>query len=317
MLQGDKYTLQAREMKTNAEQNEHFPESVVIFGCGYVGTALAKCLVDRGLKVGALTRNPEKLEALRGLGVAEVVQADLDSRGWHARLSCDYQAVVNCVSSAGGGLAGYEKSYIEGQRSILQWCESCQVERYVYTSSTSVYPQDGGITVDESSSTDGAPATGEALLHSEQLIEEAGDLFSKWYVFRLAGIYGPGRHYLLNALREGAAVIPGRGDFHLNLIYLDDIVSALINGLWGSAPSGVYNLTDDQPGTKEELVNWLADQLKVPRPRFDPETQTSRLKRRGGRMPDRIVSNARARSHLGWRPRFPSFREGYAKLLLD
>ena len=248
-------------MNVPAQQCDGLPESVMIFGCGYVGTALARRLIQSGVRVGALTRNPQKAAALRAAGLAEVVEAELDSRGWHSRLAGDYRAVVNCVSSAGGGLAGYEKSYVEGQRSILDWCRGRSVERYLYTSSTSVYPQDGGVRVDECADTTAAPPTGQALLRAEQLIEAAAAQFSRSYIFRLAGIYGPGRHYLLTALREGVTVLPGAGDYHLNLIHLQDVVGALLQGLVGQAPSGCYNLADDQAGSKAELVEWLAAQL--------------------------------------------------------
>lgn len=302
-------------MDASTQQNECLPESVMIFGCGYVGTALAKRLLQAGVRVGVLTRNAEKAAALRALGVSEVLEANLDDTAWHTQLKGAYRAVVNCVSSAGGGLAGYEKSYVQGQRSILQWCRSSHVERYLYTSSTSVYPQDGGVVVDESADTSEAPATGQVLLRAEQLIADSADLFEFWYVFRLAGIYGPGRHYLLNLLREGTEVIPGSGDHHLNLIHLDDIVGALVKGLSGHAPSGTYNLADDHAATKQQLVNWLAEQLKVRPPRFDPELSSSRLQRRGGRMPDRIISNHKARQSFDWVPARASFREGYAHLL--
>ena len=102
---------------------EQLPESVIIFGCGYVGAALAETLLGAGVRVGALTRNPEKAARLRQLGLNEVVVEDLGSTTWHRQLSGSYVAVVNCVSSAGGGLEGYRKSYVEGQQSILKWVE--------------------------------------------------------------------------------------------------------------------------------------------------------------------------------------------------
>lgn len=83
--------------------SQKLPESVFIFGCGYVGTALAEYLIEQGVRVGALTRNREKAARLRELGVAEVIEAELDSSTWHAQVRGQYEAVVNCVSSAGGG----------------------------------------------------------------------------------------------------------------------------------------------------------------------------------------------------------------------
>jgi nucleoside-diphosphate-sugar epimerase len=304
--------------------SRNFPESVFIFGCGYVGGALARSLLAEGVRVGALTRNTGKAMELRALqrrgstcgdrrSLAEVVEGELDSSAWHNQIKDSYAAVVNCVSSAGGGLAGYRKSYLEGQRSILKWAKTQAIQSYVHTGSTSVYPQDGGATVDESADTAEAPPTGRVLLESEALLAAAG--LPNWYVLRLAGIYGPGRHYLLDQLRDGAGEIPGRGDYALNMIHRDDIVAAIRSALAGRAPSGIYNVADDAPATKAEVLAWLADQLGLPAPSFNPDEVSERLKRRGGRMPHRLVSNAKARAELDWRPRYPNYRKGYAALL--
>ena len=291
------------------------PESVMIFGCGYVGTALAEVLATIGLRVGALTRNAERAAALRKSGLAEVIEADLDGTDWQRKLSGRYDAVVNCVSSAGGGIDGYRKSYVEGQKRIIEWAETQKLRSYIYTSSTSVYPQDGGVEVDEGADTSEAGSTGQVLLESERLIESNADRFDSWAVLRLAGIYGPGRHFLLNQLKDGDGVIPGRGDYHMNMIHRDDIVTAMLATLRSGSPSGIYNICDDQPTTKEAVLLYLAQQLDLPLPRFDPEDVSPRLKRRGGRMPDRLILNQKAKAELGWQPRYPTYREGYATLL--
>jgi nucleoside-diphosphate-sugar epimerase len=296
--------------------SEQFPTGVIIFGCGYVGSALAEALIARGVRVGALTRNAQKAEQLRAMGVTEVVVAQLESNDWHAELNDRYAAVVNCVSSAGGGIAGYRQSYLEGQASILKWVGSQTVERYIYTSSTSVYPQDGGVWVDESAATDGAPETGQVLLESESLLAESSAL-SAWYVLRLAGIYGPGRHYLLDTLRRGEKTISGAGDYSLNVIHLNDIVSAMLRLLSAEVAlqSGIYNLADDAPTTKAEMVAWLSEQLKVDTPCFDPNSVSPRLKRRGGHMPNRRISNKKFKAFADWELKYPDYRAGYANML--
>ena len=299
-------------------------ESVIIFGCGYLGTALAKYLLNQGVRVGALTRNAEKAADLRKIGAElrtsydqvaiEVIEGDLDSDDWHEGVEGRYESVVNCVSSAGGGLAGYQKSYVDGQRSILEWAKSQSIRSYVYTSSTSVYPQDDGLLIDESADTSGAPATGQLLVESEVMLAKS-DILPKWYVLRLAGIYGEGRHFLLNQIREGKGEIPGSGDYAMNMIHLEDIISAIYAALCVEAPSGVYNIADNAPTIKADVVAYLAEAMGLPKPVFNPEKVSERLKRRGGRMPHRYISNKKARQALEWSPNFHSFREGYADLL--
>src|SRR5437868_4846656 len=124
---------------------------LVIFGCGYVGSELAREGLVRGLRVCALTRNEAKAIALRSAGV-DVVLADLAADDWHARIEGGPDFAVNCVSSGGAGLAGYRRSYVDGMDSILRWARTRgAVGTLAYTSSTSVYPQDGGGRVDETS----------------------------------------------------------------------------------------------------------------------------------------------------------------------
>jgi nucleoside-diphosphate-sugar epimerase len=305
-------------------KSRKLPESVIIFGCGYLGTALAKHLLNQGVRVAALTRNAEKAAYLRKMvaelrtgykqAAIEVIEGDLDSNDWHGRVEGRYEAAVNCVSSAGGGLAGYQKSYVDGQRSILEWSKSQSIRSYIYTSSTSVYPQDDGVLIDESADTSGAPATGQLLLKSEAMLAKS-DIFPKWYVLRLAGIYGEGRHFLLNQIRQAKGEIPGSGEYAMNMIHLEDIISAICAALRGDAASDVYNITDDAPTIKAEVMAYLAEAMELPKPVFNPKKVSERLKRRGGRMPHRYVSNKKARVALEWSPNFPSFREGYASLL--
>jgi len=295
------------------------PESVFIFGCGYVGGALADSLLADGARVGALTRNPETAATLRSRGLSEVVEAEIDSDTWHTAIHGNYSCVVNCVSSAGGGLEGYRRSYLEGQRSVLAWAEGRHIERYLFTGSTSVYPQDGGVAVDEAASSEGAPSTGRILLESERLLAERGERFKRWFIFRLAGIYGPGRHYLLDQVCKGGDSIPGRGDYTLNMVRLEDIVGALRCALNPEveAPSGIYNIADDAPSTKAEIVSWVARTMGRPEPHFDPSVVSPRLARRGGHMPDRRILNGKAKRAFGWELRYPDFRSGYRELVTN
>jgi nucleoside-diphosphate-sugar epimerase len=101
----------------------------------------------------------------------------------------------------------------------------------------------------------------------------------------------------------------------MNMIHLEDIISALCAALSAEAASDVYNITDDAPTIKADVVAYLAQVMELPAPVFNPEKVSERLKRRGGRMPHRYVSNVKARKALDWSPIFPSYREGYASLL--
>ena len=305
-------------MKGERSQNAtNDADAVFIAGCGYVGSALAEQLKNKGFRVGALTRNEERAAQLKKLGLDEVVIADLDSREWHDKLRLKYRAVVNCVSSAGGGLAGYQKSYVEGQRSLLEWVQVAQPEVICYTSSTSVYPQSDGAWVDETAPTDPSTETSALLLEAEQMLLNSKSYHGKAYVLRLAGIYGPERHYLIDQIKGGEEVIPGEGRHHLNLIHRDDAVSGIM-AVMESSPnlaSGIYNLCDGQPYIQSEIVRWVAASLDVTCPTFDPKMKTARMLRRKGNSPDRKISNTKLIESTSWSAKYPNFKAGYEAFL--
>jgi nucleoside-diphosphate-sugar epimerase len=287
---------------------------LVIFGCGYVGTAVARAACAAGMKVEALTRNPGRAAELAALGVITVAD-DLATDAWHERIAPGADLVLNCVGAGGGGLDGYRRSYVEGMRSVLAWARPRPAGTFIYTSSTSVYPQDGGVLVGESARTDGTGATGQILLEAETLLREGKDACGRWFILRLAGIYGPGRHHLLEQVRTGAVAMAGRGAHHLNLAHRDDICAAVLAAF--TAPASVsdeiFNVVDDAPTPKIEVVRWIAAQLGRPAPGF---TGGAASARHGfAAPPDRIISNVKLKSQLGWRPRYPSFREGFTALL--
>src|SRR5882757_4157739 len=109
---------------------------LVIFGCGYIGSALARAALAAGATIEALTRNPEKAAALRTAGLAKVVVTDLAAADWHARIAGGAEMVVNCVSS--GGPDTYRSSYVGGMQSVLAWAAQgpAPIGTLVYTSST-------------------------------------------------------------------------------------------------------------------------------------------------------------------------------------
>ncbi|HUR58852.1 MAG TPA: NAD-dependent epimerase/dehydratase family protein [Opitutaceae bacterium] len=286
-------------------------KQLVIFGCGYVGSAVAMEGMARGLRVTALTRNASRAVLLRREGVA-VVEADLATGDWHERVAAAPEFALNCVSSGGGGLESYRRSYVEGMASIAAWAERRgAVHTFVYTSSTSVYPQGDGARVDEEAATAGAGGRGQVLLEAERRAREAGGAWTRWFILRLAGIYGPGRHHLLEQV--GAGEVAGVGEHRLNVAHRDDITAAIWS-CFGAPPAvanEIFNVADDAPAPKAEVTAWLAGQLGRPAPRFTGLP----LGGRRSTTPDRVIGNAKLKDTLGWRPRFPTYRDGYKSLL--
>ena len=284
---------------------------LVIFGCGYVGTAVARWALTHGLRVTALTRNTASAIVLREVGIDAVV-ADLASHTWHDAIAIAPDFAVNCVSSGGGGTEGYRHSYLQGTESIAAWAKARgAIGTFLYTSSTSVYPQGEGAVVDETTPVSAASDRAQVLIDTEARIQANPEAWRRWFILRLAGIYGPGRHQLLEQVRTGE--VGGTGEHHLNLIHRDDIVSAI--GACITSPQTIanetFNVADDGRARKSEITGWLAGQLGIALPRFSNAPS-------GGRRtvtPDRVIANDKLKSLLHWTPRYSTFREGYASLL--
>jgi nucleoside-diphosphate-sugar epimerase len=288
---------------------------LVLFGCGYVGTQLAHEAIAAKLTVTALTRNARKASALEKMGVDKVVLASLDSSEWHSQIDPKQDYVVNCVSSGRGDTEAYQKSYLEGMRSVLEWGRESQAT-FVYTGSTSVYDQDKGEVVTEASSVVPANEKAQVLRETEELLQEAAaKSFGRWFILRLAGVYGPERHYLLDQLRKGETRFSGSGQHRLNLIHRDDICSAIWACL--GAPSEVqneiFNCSDDLATPKADVLNWLAERIQASPPVWEEVVSD---KGWGGRLiRDRIISHEKLTQVLGWEPLYPTFREGYEQIL--
>lgn len=297
-----------------------YVKKILILGCGYVGSAVATRALERGMRVVAVTRNAETVKQLETNGV-EAYVARVDSDEWHAMVGQEFDYAVNCVSAAGNGLVGYRESYIRGTQCFVDWMRASEFSgRAVYTSSVSVYADSGGDWVFED---DASPNNdrGRIIRESEECFLETGYWGLKRCVLRLGGIYGPERHMILNRLRSAADTIAGNGDYFLNLIRLEDIVAA-IGAIFEADESpgpSIFNVVDNEPVRKAELVSWLAERLGRPCPRFDMAATARNSSRRFSGEPrqasNRRVSNALLQERLGWQPRFPSYREGFADLL--
>lgn len=298
----------------NPNMNHSFlnGKRVVVFGAGYVGSEVAKAAVTGGAKVVALTRNADRGQQLQKLG-CEVVVSMLGSDFWHSEITgCDFSLLS--VGASKPGIQGYAESYGEGVQSVLRWAAAVEEPGHmIYTGTTSVYPQDGGVDVHEDDATEASSPQSKLLMTAEELI-------ARWpgrnTVLRLAGIYGPGRHHILDRLRDSHDnTIPGRASTHLNLIHRDDIVSAILAAWSQEDPvdSQIFNLTDNSPPTRDELVRWLCDKLGRSVPAFSGQPAPGRRRI----SPDRIISNRKIRHELGWSPHHADFRSGYDSILAN
>ncbi|MEK0437589.1 MAG: dTDP-glucose 4,6-dehydratase [Verrucomicrobiota bacterium] len=285
---------------------------IAVLGCGYVGAEFARQAKAAGHEVLGIVRSEASRDKLRAEGlVAEAF--DLYAGDW-ARLPKQFDAVVYAASTGGGGPEAYALAYDVGVKRALAWARGVGAQAFAFTSSTGVYRQDDGTLVDEESVVGGAP-TADAILGGERAVLASG--FAKARVLRFGGLYGPGRHHLVDQLRRGENVIGGRVDHYINYLHRDDAASSVLAALVGG-PAGarVYNVGDGCPVTKEALARWIAERLGQSAPVFDPSAPAGPRVAKGGRtQPSRIVATGRIREELGWKPAFADVFAGLAPFL--
>lgn len=283
------------------------PMRILILGCGYVGRAAGEALARAGHEVFGVQRRLED-GALAAAGIHPLV-GDVTQPASLAALPSPFGVVVNCVSSAGGDAAAYRRVYLEGTRHVLAWLRATPPCRYVHVSSTSVYGQTDGGWVDEDSPTAPGAETARILVATEELLRAEAAAGFPAVILRVAGIYGPGRGRLFQQLLRGEARLDGDGSRWLNQIHRDDVAGAIAIALERGHPGRTYNVADDEPVTQRDFLTWLADELGLPAPAAGTPTE-ARARKRGAT--NKRVRNRRLREELGWVPRFPTFREGYA-----
>lgn len=284
---------------------------VLIVGCGYIGSAVGAELARRNHEVFGLRRTSAMGEELEQAGIRPLI-GDITRPESLAALPRKYDWVVNTAAASGNGQHAYRAIYLEGMGNLLNWLEPNPPQRLVYTSSTGVYGQDDGSVVTEESVTEPDSDNGRVLLQAERLLsEKARALALPAIIFRVAGIYGPGRGYWLRQFLSGEARLEGTGDRILNMVHRDDVAGAIVWALEKAAPSGVYNLVDDAPSSQRDVFKWLSTALNLAMP---PAASASGAARRRTAT-NKAVSNHKLRSQLGYRFRYPTFRDGYAREL--
>jgi len=177
-----------------------------------------------------------------------------------------------------------------------------------YLSSTGVYGDTGGAWVDESAQIGGGRRSARAQADADWL-----ELGAR--VFRLPGIYGPGRS-ALDRVREGRAHridLPGQV---FSRVHVEDIASGVLAAITSAAPPGAYNLADDLPCDQNRVIEEACRLTGALVPPLGPldEAGLSPMAR-AFYAENRRVANGKAKRILGWQPRHPTYREGLRAVL--
>ncbi len=257
-----------------------------------------------------------------GLGyTAARIAAAMRERGWQVTATgsagdiafADHDRVLAAVTAATHILSSVPPDRVSGGDPVLDAYGSALADKGLfYLSSTGVYGDKQGAWVDEATPTIAASGAGRRNARAEA---DLAWLTMGARVFRLPGIYGPGRS-ALDRVREGKARridLPGQV---FSRVHVDDIVSGVVAALMHDAPPGAYNLGDDLPCSGNEVTEHACRLLGLEAPPLETleEANLSDMAR-GFYAENRRVANSKAKRVLGWRPRYPTYVEGLAALL--
>ena len=273
-----------------------------IFGYGYAGSALARRLAPKGWQVTASVRDPADTSRLEAEGVAAVPLADRDRL---AETLAQTQALLITAPPDADGCPGLRTLIpaLAAANAFPDWIG--------YLSTTGVYGDRHGGWVFEESRLSAQSVEGARRVGAERDWLQVGrGMGLTVAVFRLPGIYGPGRS-ALDRLRAGEArriVAPGQV---FSRIHVDDLAAGLEASMARPRAGAIYNLCDDEPAPNTDVVAYAAGLLGLPPPPAIPLAD-ARLSPAALRFyaESKRVSNARAKAELGWRPDYPSYREG-------
>ncbi|MBO6767130.1 MAG: SDR family NAD(P)-dependent oxidoreductase [Erythrobacter sp.] len=239
---------------------------------------------------------------------------EMRGRGWHVDATgsagnldfSDAGAVGAALADASHVLSSVPPS--DGSDAVLDKYGDVLGDKWLgYLSSTGVYGDAQGAWVDESSPIGGGRRTARAQCDARWL-----DVGAR--VFRLPGIYGPGRSALerVEAGKAHRIDLPGQV---FSRVHVDDIVAGVVAAIETDAPPGPYNLSDDLPTSQNAVIEEACRLLGIaPPPLQSIEEANLSPMARGFYAENRRVANGKAKRVLGWAPSFPTYREGLAAL---
>lgn len=278
------------------------------FGFGYSAGVLARRLAARGWRIAGTLRDPARIAALRDAGVeAYLFDGDRPLDDAAGALA----GSTHLLSSVPPGDDGDPVIAAHGADIV-----ACRSLRWVgYLSTTGVYGDRQGGWVDEDSELAPSGARGRRRVAAERawlaLHREQG---VPVHVFRLAGIYGPGRNALAS-LRRGTAKRIDKPGQVFSRIHVEDIAAVLEASIARPAPGRAYNVCDDDPAPPQAVIAYAAELLGLPPPPLVPfaEAELGPMARSFYRDNKR-VANRRIKDELGVRLRYPDYRAGLKAL---
>ena len=289
-----------------ADMTAHQPPFLFCFGLGYTAQALARVLRAEGWRVAGTSRGAESAAALRRAGWDSFVFSGAEPLD-PASFAGATHILLSVPPDEGGDpvLAAHGEAIADLEP---QWVG--------YLSTTGVYGDRAGGWVDEHSRLEPVGERGRRRVAAEAgWLDLAHRRDLPLHLFRLAGIYGPGRNQL-EQLRAGTAKRIDKPGQLFSRIHVADIVAVLRASMATPNPGAAYNVADDEPAPPQEVVAYAASLLGMPPPPLEP-FDPARLSPMAASFyaESKRVGNARIKNELGVRLTYPTYREGLPALL--
>ena len=278
---------------------------IFCFGLGY--SALHFLKSQQSVEASGTVRDPDKARALARDGVAAAVfdGARVDAT-IAPRLAAAEAMLVSIAPGAEDPVLARFSGAIRAAKNL---------RAMVYLSTIGVYGDHGGAWVDEKSATAPPCGRGRARLAAEGQWRALGAATGvPVHILRLAGIYGPGRNLLIK-LRHGEARRIAKPGQTFNRVHVEDIAQAINLVLAAPGPGGIWNVADEEPAPPQDVIAFAAQLLGIePPPEEAFETADMTPMARSFYADNKRVSIARLKRELGFKPKYPTYREGLRAL---
>lgn len=287
---------------------------LLVFGPGYSARAFMALAREARWRVSATYRKDEDQETLARDGYCPIAFSDFSKKPDVVNTLLGNRPITHILTSVAPSRETGDDPVLAVASPWLK--EQTNLNWIGYLSSTNVYGDHGGAWVDEKTPPTPSLMRGKRRLIAENSWLSIGEtLKARTHVFRLAGIYGPGKNALKTVLSGKAQRIHKEGQM-FGRIHRDDIAKALWLAASGSSRSGIFNLSDDRPAPPQDVIEEAATLLGLPVPPLVPfEDANLSPMGRSFYEENKKVSNQRAKDVLGWRPDYPDYESALKKML--
>lgn len=281
--------------------------SLLVYGGGWLGRAAGREAVRRGGRAILTSRDAHRRAGLTDEGLVAIDPNDAPAL---AEAVASASAILISAPPVADGCPGL-KALTPALAATEVWPDWIG-----YVSSTAVYGDRAGGWALEDSELNAASLEGARRVRAERDWLDAGQgMGLTVQLFRLPALYGPGRSPL-DRLRDGTARIVRKPGQVFNRVHVDDVVSGLFASMTRPRPGAAYILCDDEPAPADVVMEGAARRLGLPLPpEVDLDDPSVSDAMRRFYLDSKRLSNAKAKAELGWRPKYPSWRDGLEAML--